>query len=368
MAKNQMRFFPVGNGDTVLLETGGYTILIDLCYRDGCDSDDDDYYDFAPDLRDACRSRGGLHLTIFVLTHPDKDHLRGFTNLFHVGDPSSKDDEDLILVDEMWVSPYSLDPNYETDVSKPVLREIKRRWRLQGTDAGQKDGNRIRVLSSDGDENFGQVGENIGWTVLAPTQEEADIPAAEEGEDQPSSNDSSLVIRWSVTVERFENHALLGGDATVEVWDRVWDTNEEQPSVLAWHILLTPHHCSRGALARKNLDTGKYDYSDKANSALGQVEGDGFAVASSNEIKKNDDNPPSWEAKQKYIKILGKNTDSDPEERFLNPDTYKDGAPVPVIFEFTSNGPRLKVPAKKAARIEIISGGAATPARYGRHK
>jgi hypothetical protein len=366
MFKNQIIFFPVGNGDTVLLESGGYTILVDVCYRNACDSNDDDFYDFAPDLRDACRSRGGLHLCVFVLTHPDQDHLTGFTDLFHVGDPSSKDNDDLILIDEMWVSPYSLDPNYETDVSKPVIREIKRRWDLRGTDAGKKDGNRIRVLATDGYESSGYIGESIRWSVIAPTKKEADIPPAKKGEDQPSSNDSSLVIRWSVTVDRFENRVLLGGDATVEVWDRVWGTNQKQPGALTWHILLTPHHCSRGALARKNLDAGKYDYSEKANNALGQVEGDGFAVASSKAIKKNDDNPPSWEAKQKYLKTLKRNTDADPEERFLNPDTYKDGAPAPVVFEFTNSGPRLKVPAKKAARIEIISGAAATPVRYGR--
>ena len=36
-----------------------------------------------------------------------------------------------IIVKEMWCSPYAADPHYTTDISKPVIDEIKQRKKLQ---------------------------------------------------------------------------------------------------------------------------------------------------------------------------------------------------------------------------------------------
>ncbi|MBL0037822.1 MAG: hypothetical protein IPP36_03275 [Nitrosomonadales bacterium] len=146
------------------------------------------------------------------------------------------------------------------------------------------------------------------------------------------------------------NRIMLGGDATVEVWDRIWQNYQNNTDKLSWHILLAPHHCAIDAIARKNKD-GKYEYSENALNALGQVISDGFVVSSSKEIKHNDDLLPSWEAKQKYLGML---KDAD-EARFLNPDTranapllyspLQDDKPEPVVFTLTKEGPSLDEPA-----------------------
>lgn len=103
-------------------------------------------------------------------------------------------------------------------------------------------------------------------------------------------------------------------------------------------------------MARKNKE-GKYEYSENALNALSQVEGDGFVVSSSEEIKHNDNVLPSWEAKQKYLEIL---KDAD-ESRFLNPDTRanapllysqrQDYKPESVEFNLTKEGPIIDAPA-----------------------
>ena len=370
MATNRATFFPVGNGDTTLIEVDCKTIQTDINYRDNAENEEQPEYDFAPDLQDACyKGSRNYRLSLFVLTHPDKDHLGGFARIFYCGEPTkygdrSKNDDKLILVEEMWVSSYASDPNYKTDISESVFDEIERRITLQGTEDGEQNGNRIRVLDTEADVTSGNFSAGIVWKLLAPTPEEAVIEEGDGEENQPSSNDSSLVIRWTVTVDGGKNHLLLGGDATVEVWDRIWDDHKKQTSELSWHVLLAPHHCSRGAMARKNADD-EYEYSDNALDALGQVEGDGFVVSSSKEIKRNDDNPPSWEAKQKYLDILRGANAKNADARFLNPDTHKNGDPDPVVFDFTKTGPSLKVAGTGGSKAASLGAGATISPTYG---
>lgn len=370
MSQSQcISYFPVGNGDTVLLEADGHTILTDINYRTS-KIDDDEAYDFAPDLREACKQSDGSYLLdIFVLTHPDQDHLGGFSELIHVGTPDDYDGdpdegEPLILAAEIWVSPYSVDPNYKTDASKPVFKEIGRREALMDTPDGDIDGNRLCILDTES-ECEGNVSENIQWQLLAPTPEEADIEESDDEDNHTSSNDSSLVIQWTVTVDGGENTVLLGGDATVEVWDRIWADFKDETENLEWHVLLAPHHCSRSTMARKDPDTEEYEYSDDAIDALGQKIDDGFVVSSSKPVEDNDDDPPSWEARQKYLDILSDDQDDDPENRFLNPESHKDGDAAPVVFLLTADGPSLDVP-KKAKKSQAVLGvGLSKPSTYG---
>ena len=140
MADDKLTVFSVGNGDTILIEAHGKTILTDVHYRARVDDDDDgEALDFTSDLRDACAND---RLDIFVLTHPDKDHLRGFSDIFHVGRPEDWDDdpdegEVKILVDEIWCTPYGADPNYVTEEAEPLIDEIKRRKALMGNPQGK---------------------------------------------------------------------------------------------------------------------------------------------------------------------------------------------------------------------------------------
>ena len=371
MTINRISFFPVGNGDTTLIEADSKTIITDVHYRNDADDDEEPEYDFSSDIQEACfKSKRKYCLSLFVLTHPDKDHLGGFPKLFYCGDPAKyadrtvKDDK-LILIEEIWISPYAAKPNpeNETEASKPVLKEIQRRLNLKENQ--EVDGNRIRILEAkDSTIMIKKFSSNIEGHLLAPTKTESEVPKADPKEAPNSTNDTSLVIRWSINVDGGLNNILLGGDATVEIWDRIWKSHKRNTDNLSWHILLTPHHCSQGAIARKN-DEDKYDYSDDALSALGVVNGDGFIVASSKQIKRNDDNPPSWEAKQKYLGILKNNNAKNYESRFLNPDTHKDDKPEPVVFDLTKSGPSLKVAGTGNTSKGLIGAGASIAPTYG---
>ena len=312
MSINRVTFFPVGNGDTILIEANDKTILTDVNYR--CERHTDRfrssidvngmmgnaatlgaeeaeqpfewlYYDFALDLQYACyqssyRSNREYRLSLLVLTHPSNANLTGFEKLFYQGDPVEfedrpREDDKLILIEEIWINPLFVDLKYATEQTKPIFQEIKRRLDLQGTEESGLNGNRITILTTPSAE-LGLVktfSRNIEAYVLSPVQEEGEASDAISVADTSKINNSSLIIRWTVKVFGGTNRILLGGDANVEVWDRIWENYKNNADKLSWNILLAPHHCCIDVLARKNQE-GKYEYSENALNALGQVEGD----------------------------------------------------------------------------------------------
>jgi hypothetical protein len=152
MSINRVTFFPVGNGDTTLIEANDKAILVDVNYR--CERHTDRfrssidvngqmgnaatlgheeasqpfqwiYYDFALDLQYACyqssyRSNREYRLSLLVLTHPDKNNITGFDKLFYCGDPAEfedrpREDDKIILVEEIWMHPDFLTKKHESD-------------------------------------------------------------------------------------------------------------------------------------------------------------------------------------------------------------------------------------------------------------
>lgn len=342
MATNKITFFACGNGDASLIEADGCTIMTDINYRLASIEEDADL-DFAPKIRDACKYD---RLSIFTLTHPDEDHLRGFGEVFHLGSPNLRDpDPDegdtKIIVDEMWCSPYAIDPNYTTDESKPVLNEIARRKALQGTVKGDEDGNRLRVLSATTGK-VESITKGLEWRLLAPTADEADIPKASPGSEENSSNPSSLVIQWNITVGQRVSKVVLAGDSTVEIWERInRDYRNEQ---VDWHVLLAPHHCSRHSMGRKYLEDGKevFTWSKEALEGLDHPASVHAHVVSSSR-KFGSKHPPHPEARERYYKILAKGggVDGHVRKRFKVTGGKHGEEPDDIVFRFTSSGPTL---------------------------
>ena len=91
MEAPSMEVFPVGNGDMTLITTkNNKKILIDCYRKSGSD------YDYLEErLRDRLNTdkEGRLYVDVFVLTHPDADHITGFDTMFHTGNPDDWSDK-----------------------------------------------------------------------------------------------------------------------------------------------------------------------------------------------------------------------------------------------------------------------------------
>jgi hypothetical protein len=69
----------------------------------------------------------------------------------------------------------------------------------------------------------------------------------DEDEEVLSRNHSSVVVNIELrdsAAGRPSKNFLTGGDAEVAIWERLWEKHEKSPSVLAYDLMQTPHHCS----------------------------------------------------------------------------------------------------------------------------
>ena len=171
----------------------------------------------------------------------------------------------------------------------------------------------------------------------------APLPADDDAEeDVLTKNNSSTILGISVTSNWVEGaRYLIGGDAEVAVWERVWDLNKERKHVLEYDVLVAPHHCSWHSLSWDSWsDCGEdAEVSANARDALGQARGGAMIIASSNRILDDENGPPCIRAKREYKAIA-----RDAKGEFV---CVSDGSgDAPLELEVTSGGvSRKKVPA-----------------------
>ena len=368
--------FPVGNGDMPLVGLpDGATLLLDcdLCQPDRGEERTavhEMLLDWLKtDEKDIPRT------DVFGLTHPDQDHCRGFADFFYIGDPAKYGDSDRrsgkILIDELWFAPRIFNENTKelTDDARAFHKEACRRIAL--FEAGDADsaqaGNRLRLFGASDHEQLepldairtvagrtlslvnGKAYKDVRLLVLAPIKRHSD-------DEDCARNDTSLALLVSFDVDGVTNacRILLGGDTSCEYWQRILELNDEK--ALSWDELLAPHHCSWYFFSTETAsDSAKPD--KHIMTVLGRARQGAFVVSSSKPIKDDDDDPPSYKAKQIYVAAVG-------EDHFLctgdNPDE-------PITFIMTANGPQMSGTSKNSQKglAVAIRGAVSTPRTYG---
>lgn len=386
MAVPNITFFPVGNGDMTLLELeSGTRILVDINIREPSD----DVRDVAKDLRDRLTTdeKGRPYIDAMVLSHPDEDHCRGLEKHFHLGalaDYDNNAEPKKIVIREMWSSPLifrrASSKHTLCDDAKAWNKEARRRVNLFREHGIGENGDLILVLGEDQNgktdgledilvcpektisEVAGKAQSNFGALLLGP------LLAENEDDDQElSKNESSVIFKYTIGVGKVSDAVrfLSGGDAEVLIWERLWQKYESSPDTLKYDLLSTPHHCSWHSLSNDSWGDKrrKAEVSEDARNALSQAYGGAVIVASSNEIKDDDVDPPCIRAKEEYQSIL-----DDVAGEFYNTARYPTSEdPAPLMFEVTAGGlgkPSNK-PSKSATAASAISAFASQPRVHG---
>lgn len=355
MIDPRIKYYPVGNGDTSLITLSDETkILIDInITNDSIDEEEKDRYDVLRDLLDIelKRLNNKPFVDVFILTHPDNDHCRGFETYFYQGDPNDYSESDkeneLIIINELWFTPRIFEVNIDELNSDAEIfkNEAQRRIDLYIKDPNKANinGNRIRIVGYTDNEKL----ENVEDRIIVPGNSISVFNNSEKKDfslfihapfsdniDGDDANETSIVFKARFDVDSVKNACLAfwGGDATWRIWEKIFEKSNDND--LSWDLFLAPHHCS-WTFFNDNTDDGKKTVKtsslDILNKKLGIMP---KVIVSSKEIKRNDDNPPSYKAKNQYIKIVG-------EDNFWVTSTHSETTPpVPIEFEIKSTGPQ----------------------------
>jgi beta-lactamase superfamily II metal-dependent hydrolase len=374
--KDEIKYYPVGNGDQSLIKLkDNTTILVDCNIRQGEeDSNGIKIYDVKADLLESLQTRNGNpYLDVFILSHGDQDHCRGFSDNFYRGDPTKYSDKNKknkeIIIDEMWFSPMIAE-KYSNNDEDAHQKEAERRIELHKNNDSLRNlpGNRIRIIGYDGNKDYTSLnhlrylpGDVVGiFNDKAKSEFSIFIhaPFNEQLTDsEKDKNYTSIVFQARFKNNSWDNEftclALFGGDADHHAWAMILEKtrkykNDINQYALAWDLFLAPHHCSWTFFN----DTPQHENTEPKKTSLAILDykrNNGKVISSSKKIINNDDNPPHYEAKQEYLKKLNKSTE------FLNTalePTEKE--PEPITFEIV-NGLIQRAKTKKERNEERLA-------------
>ena len=354
--EHKIKFYPVNNADCTLIKlANGKTIIVDCQFISNLNDDNGNQimFDVKADLLKELKkdSNGRPFVDIFINTHPHKDHCLGFGNHFYTGSVDEYDankDENKIVIGELWVTPIIMG-NEECEDAEDIRKEAKRRRKLYKDDETYSGeyGDYLRIIGYDKDKEFDKRYSYIPGTTVSSANggklEWLDMfihaPFKEDIENSKKSKDknlASIVIQYSFKIQGYTTpkcKVLIGGDAEHDVWQHILDNNEKEEN-LKWNIFLAPHHCSWTFF---NDTDKKDDVAPSADEILkNQLGEQSYIIASSKEIKAEDDDPPCEQAKKEY-KIRLHTSDN-----FRNTavDHVVNNIPQPIVFYIDEYGKR----------------------------
>jgi beta-lactamase superfamily II metal-dependent hydrolase len=368
-----LMFWPVGSGDsTTIVVDDEHVVQVDLRDMAQADLDGAVVMPVVDELAACLPQRDGRpYLSVFALTHADKDHCQGFADLMEA-----------VTIGELWATPRLWREYQDSDAAicedaRAFQEEAERRVRAtrRAVARGEKpkSGDRILVVGYDSDRDqhaYADLPDEYltgpGHLVTSLDGEdmsavfEAFIHAPFAGDCAAPRNETSLALQVTLREPGGPDaRILLFGDLAHDTIMKIFTYSEahDREERLAWDVLLAPHHCSKYVMYRDDelqqdvLDAFERHARDHA-----------IIVASSMPVPaRNDsgDNPPHAKAKARYLQIL------DSEDQFICTQEWPDAdQPSPVVFGLNADGLTLLDPADLAETASTVSGVAKATARY----
>lgn len=351
-------FWPVGSGDSTTISVGnGVIIQVDIRHLTAADDDDDPRMAVIDHLEKILpKVNGKPYLSVFILTHPDEDHCRGFADLLK-----------RVQIGELWHTPRVF-REYHKDFcpdAQAFRKEAKRRVAKTILYQGNVGaGDRVRIIGYDEllqeDDYNGLPADRL--TIPGNTVTELDgtdcgdmfrafVHAPFKDDCSGERNDTSVALQIALYRSGAIGRALLFGDLCYPTIRRIFDISH--PGDVAWNIFLAPHHCSKSVMYWR--DAGETEESlrqDILDSIEGAAESPGYIVASSDPIPTSNtsgDNPPHAKARARYEEIV--------PDRFLCTQEHPNTAtPEPIIFALSASGLRYQMPTQgQTQRPQTIS-------------
>jgi len=331
-------------------------------YANRHDPDDDE--DKRIDLEAAIRERVGEDnkIDVLVISHLDKDHYQGASELFWLEYATKYQSDDRIKFSTMWVPAAAiLEEGLDDDEGKIIQKEARHRL---------KEGKGIRVFSAphaldswleknnikpeDRADLITDAGKIPPEFSLADDGLEFFVhsPFAERCEDGSlvERNASALFMQAKFEVEGEPSYLILSADCEFEVLEqivRVTRAKKNDDRLLA-DINNIPHHCSYLSLA---ADKGKdkTDPSADLRWLFEEQSNEGCLLVSTSKVipDKDETQPPHRQAAA-YYKEVASSVDG---EFIVTMEHPKKSAPEPLEIEISKSGPKRQKKLAPAAAI-----------------
>lgn len=358
-------FWPVGTGDsTTIAVQDGVIFQVDLHHLESSEDEDDLRTNVVDRLIELLPKRNGKpYLSVFVLTHPDKDHCLGFADLLSRA-----------TIGEIWFSPRIFREFHKDlcDDAQAFRKEAKRRVKATiGAGSEAVSGDRVRIVGYDEllqDEDYkgfpttcltvpghevhrldgAEYKDVFRAFIHAPFKEHAD------GE----RNDTSIGMQITLRNGEGVGRALLLGDHCYPTVKKIFERSSDDD--LLYNVLLAPHHCSKSVMHWQDEGASEEELKQDMVDALeNAADAPAYIVASSEIIpasNKPGDNPPHAKAKQQYEKIA-------PDDFLCTQEHPDAAAPEPIIFAVTPEGFKYQAASDEKAQSKPSLSEAAAKAR-----
>lgn len=352
-------FWPVGTGDSTSICLDETTVMqIDIHHVKMAEEDEDLRIPIVDVLIQQLPSVAGMpYLACFALTHPDKDHVKGFAKLLESA-----------TVGEIWFSPrifwefHEGDPSNWCDDAKAFYNEAERRATMalelkDGELLGP--GDRVRIIGYADVINDYYSGFPTEL-ITVPGNELCELDGADRSDvfrafihspfkDDCSAdrNETSMGMQITLKNGTGDGKALLLGDLSYETLCKVFKKELEgkkDPNVY-WDLYLATHHCSKYAMyiRKDGEDVKQQDILDAITTSGGEI---GYIVLSCDAVpsrNSNGDNPPHKKARNRYEEIA-------PSRVICTMEEPSEDKPEPIIFDITEEGIFLRVSEKESSK------------------
>lgn len=375
--KKAVVFWPVGTGDstTLVLKPGQLAMQIDLRHLEKADDPEEPEWPIIDHLvRVLPKKNGRPYLAVFVLTHPDKDHIQGFGELLkkvHIG--------------ELWHTPKIFrdqsDQESLCDDAKAFRKEAHRRRKaILAAPANIKSGDRLRVIGHDDiltEEGYKELpdscksrpGEQIRIVDGTDLSKEftAFIHAPFKDDQAADKNNTSLSLNVVIWEGEKYGHFFFFGDREYPTTKRIFEITEElkkNTGYLAWDVMLCPHHCSKAVMHWKEEADSEEVFKKDIMDYFKKYARAGYIVSSSHSAFTDGegDCPPHKKARKRYEEIVKAGrficTHEFPDKKNAAPLVFTIGADG---FGFDDSRQKTQGPAGLAAAILTARGGDQPP-------
>jgi len=356
--KHTVTFFPVGNGDTSLIELdNGKWLLMDYFHQDQGEDPTNPIIDLKQTLTNKLNAARKAAFDVVMFTHADNDHIRGASDFFFFEHAAKYQGNERPKIEELWVpAAFVLEEGLE-DHDRVIRQEARHRIRKgKGIKVFSKPEALKQWLSNNGLSvedrracfvDAGQIVPNFlpsidGFELFchAPFKEQID-------DEEEYRNNASIILHGSFVFPTASFGYFIIGDADFDYLEKVVTRSEENENEnrLAWDLYFIPHHCSYKGLSGDKGET-ETTPTDPIARLLKKGRPQNYMVVSClafETLEKPEDRslPPHIQAKRCYERYSGATKGRKLFVTMAYP-THKD--PKPLVIEITENGLAVKDP------------------------